>query len=397
VSATRSTYPALAFTAAAYAFVTTMLGTTLPTPLYALYKTRFGFSELIITVIFATYAVGVIAALIVFGSVSDDFGRRPVLLLGLALSAVSAVVFIVAESLGLLLVGRLISGFSAGIFTGTATATLVDLAPTDRRARATLAATMASMTGLGLGPVLAGMASRWGPLPLRLAFWIDLGLLIPAVLGIALMAESVKRRSGARLRLQALSVPREVRPVFITGGLAAFAGFAVLGLCTAVVPAFLGVLGVKNRAIVGLVVFAVFAGSAAGQLLLEVVPQKVALSAGCGGLIGGMAILAAGLASSSLGLFITGIVVAGTGQGLSYRAGLAGVNQAAPPEQRGEVASAFFVVAYVAISIPVIGEGVLAQLTSLKPAGLVFTGAVAALAAVVLGLLARRRVTEASP
>lgn len=60
------------------------------------------------------------------------------------------------------------------------------------------------------------------------------------------------------------------------------------------------------------------------------------------------------------------------------------------------MASAFSVVAYVAISIPVIGEGVLAELTSLRLAGLVFPGVVAALAAIVLGLLARRRVTGAS-
>ena len=223
----------------------------------------------------------------------------------------------------------------------------------------------------------------------------DLGLLVPAVAAVLLMPEPIARRSGARLRIQALRVPAEIRPIFISGALAAFAGFAVLGLCTAVVPAFLALLGVTNAALVGLVVFAVFAASAVGQLLLEVVPMKSALPAGCGGLILGMAVLAAGLAASSLGLFIVGALIAGVGQGLSFRAGLAGVNQASPPESRGEVASSFFVVAYVAISIPVIGEGVLAQVSSLKPAGLVFAGVVAALAGVVLVLLARRHAVEA--
>jgi MFS family permease len=85
VSASR-TYATGAFVAAAYAFAATMVGTTLPTPLYALYKMKFGLSELIITVIFATYAVGVIAALVVFGRLSDQIGRRPVLLMGLGFS-----------------------------------------------------------------------------------------------------------------------------------------------------------------------------------------------------------------------------------------------------------------------------------------------------------------------
>ncbi len=302
--------------------------------------------------------------------------------------------FLIAQSLGLLLVGRVLSGFSAGIFTGTATATLIDLAPPGRQGRATLVGTMVNMGGLGCGPLLAGVVSQWGPLPLHLIFWIDLGLLIPALAAVLLMPETVEHRRRARLRVQALSVPAEVRPIFISGALAAFAGFAVLGLCTAVVPAFLGLLGVTNHALVGLVVFAVFAASTAGQLLLEVVPVKAALPAGSAGLIVGMAVFAAGLAASSLGLFIAGALIAGVGQGLSFRAGLAGVNQASPAESRSAVASSFFVVAYVAISIPVIGEGVLAQATSLKPAGLVFAGVVAALAAVVLLLLARRRAVE---
>ncbi len=79
------------------------------------------------TVIFAVYAGGVIAALLLFGNLSDSIGRRRALLPGLALSAASAVIFLLADGLPLLLVGRVLSGLSAGIFTGTATATLVDL------------------------------------------------------------------------------------------------------------------------------------------------------------------------------------------------------------------------------------------------------------------------------
>jgi MFS family permease len=121
------------FAVGAYAFAVTMVGTTLPTPLYAFYRERFGFSELMITVIFATYAAGVITGLLLFGRVSDELGRRPVLLAGLALSAISAVCFLLAGGLAMLLVGRVISGLSAGIFTGTATALLVDLASSRRR------------------------------------------------------------------------------------------------------------------------------------------------------------------------------------------------------------------------------------------------------------------------
>jgi MFS family permease len=380
-----------AFALVAYAFAVVMAGTTLPTPLYSLYRARFGFSELMITVIFATYAVGVIAALLLVGRLSDEIGRRPVLLPGVALSALSAVIFLLAQGLAPLLIGRAISGLSAGVFTGTATATLVDLAPEGRAGRGTLVATAANMGGLGCGPLLAGLLAQYAGAPLRLPFWVDLALLAPAALAILVMPEPITQRSKPRLRPQALRVPSEVRPTFIRAALAGFAGFAVLGLFTAVSPAFLGgELKVTSHAVVGLVVFAVFAASTAGQLMFEVVPERIALPAGCCALIAGMGLLALGLAVSSLALLVIGGMVAGLGQGLSFRSGLTAVNAASPPELRAEVASSFFVVAYVAISVPVIGVGVLADASGLKPAGLVFAAIVAALAAVVLVLLARR-------
>lgn len=378
------------FAAAALALAVTMLGTTLPTPLYVLYRERFGFSELMVTVIFAVYAIGVITALLLFGGLSDEIGRRRMLLPGLALSALSAVVFLLADGVSLLLVGRILSGLSAGIFTGTATATLVDLATPERRGRATLVATIATMGGLGIGPLLAGVVSEWAAAPVRAPFWVDLALLVPAAIGVWLMPEPVEVASHPRLRPQGLSVPSEIRATFVRAALAGFAGFAVLGLFTAVAPAFLGQeLGVTSRGVVGLVVFAVFAASTVGQAILDLVPRAVALPAGCLGLIAGMGLLALGLAVSSLALLVVGGMVAGFGQGLAFRAGLTEVNECSPAEHRAEVASAYFVVSYVAISLPVIGVGVLAEAAGLRTAGLTFAAVVAVLSAIVLVLLAR--------
>jgi MFS family permease len=179
---------------AAYAFAVVMLGTTLPTPLYPHYEQRYGFSALTITVIFAVYAFGVIAALLFLGGLSDQLGRRPALLGGLALSAASAVAFLLAGGLGALLAGRALSGLSAGIFTGTGTATLVDLAPPGRRAFATGVATAVNLGGLGCGPLLAGVLAAVATAPLRLPFWVDLGLLAPAFAAVIGMPETVRRR-----------------------------------------------------------------------------------------------------------------------------------------------------------------------------------------------------------
>jgi MFS family permease len=104
-----------------------------------------------------------------------------------------------------------------------------------------------------------------------------------------------------------------------------------------------------------------------------------------------MGLLALGLAVSSLALLVVGGVVAGFGQGLSFRAGLAALNEQAPPERRAEVASAFFVIAYLAISLPVVGVGVLGEAAGLRAAGLAFAGVVAVLSAIALVLLATGR------
>lgn len=383
-------------TGVAYAFLVTMLGTTLPTPLYPIYERDFGFSGLIVTVVFATYALGVIAALMLLGQRSDEVGRRPVLFAGLAFAAASSVVFLLASSLAPLLVGRALSGLSAGIFTGTATAALVDLAPEQARARGTLTATAVNMGGLGLGPLVAGLLAQFAPDPLRLPYAVDLGLLVPATIAILLMPEPVEV-TGRRLslRVQRLGVPSEVRAVFVRAAAASFAAFAVMGLFSAVAPEFLAtLLKLPSPWLSGTVVFGVFATATLGQLALELMSADAALPLGCAVMAIGSGLIAGGIAASSLLLFLLGAAIAGLGTGLCFRAGLTALNSRSPSAQRAEVASSFFVVSYVALSIPIVGIGIAAQAAGLRAAGIVFTGLVGVLAlSVMVSLLRQTRLT----
>jgi MFS family permease len=375
----------------AYALAVAMLGTTLPTPLYVIYQHEFGFSELMVTVIFATYAAGVIAALLLFGRISDQIGRRRALLPGLALSALSAVAFLLANGVGLLLAGRVLSGLSAGILSGTATATLLDFAAPQARSRATLVATMANIGGLACGPLLAGLLAEFAGAPMRLSFWVDLALLAPAVALVWAIPETVRIEDPVRWRPRRPRLAAEVRPTFLRAALGAFAGFAVLGLFAAVAPAFLGqILGVENHATVGLVVFTVFASSLAGQTALRGVSGDVAFAVGCIALMVGVGLVGVALALSSLAALVAGAVVAGVGHGLNFRAGLAAINEATPPERRAEVASSFFVVAYAGISAPVLGVGLVAELVGLRAASLIFVAIVALLAMTDLVLVLPR-------
>ena len=376
----------LAFGMLAYAFAAIMVGTTLPTPMYALYGEQMHFAVLTTTVIYATYAGGVLFALLAFGRWSDAIGRRPVLLAGVVFAVASAAVFLVAHSVPMLLVGRVLSGLSAGIFTGTATAAVIEAAPESWRTRAAAVATVANIGGLGTGPLLAGLLVEYAPAPLHLSFIVHIVLALLAGAAVLIVPET-SQRTGS-IGVQRLSVPAEVRTVFVIAALAAFAGFAVTGLFTAVAPSFLSqVVGITNHAVAGLIACSIFAASAVAQVAARTMNPQRAVAIGCAILVAGMVILAVALHFSSLAGLIAAAVVSGIGQGISFSRGLAAVAERTPPGRRAEVSSTYFVVAYVAISLPVVGEGLAARRWGLQTAGVTFAIAVAILSIICLAAI----------
>ena len=138
----------MAFWLLALVLAVTMLGTTLPTPLYDIYQAQWHFSAAMVTVTFAVYAAAVIATLLLAGRSSDQAGRKPVLAVALGASALSTIVFILAPDVGALIAARIVSGMSAGLVTGTATAALTELVPASAGRRASLVAPAANMAGL---------------------------------------------------------------------------------------------------------------------------------------------------------------------------------------------------------------------------------------------------------
>lgn len=379
-------------------FAVCMAGTTLPTPLYGLYQEKFGFSELMVTVVYAVYAFGVIGVLLLAGNASDAVGRRPVLLAGLGFAAASAVCFLCATGMGWLYAGRLLSGLSAGLFTGAATAYVMELAPSSGASRATLVATAANMGGLGCGPLLAGVLSQYAPWPLHLTFAVHL-VLVVASAGVLLgLPETVtERRPLSTVRPQRPGLPPQVRAVFAPAAIAAFVGFALFGVFTSVSPAFLAQsLDVHNRAVSGAVVSLAFFASTAGQLAVGRVGVGRSLPLGCAGLLAGLALLAGALVWDRLALVVASALVGGAGQGLAFRGALSAVAAASPPDRRAAVISALFVVAYAGISVPVIGVGLLADPLGLEGAGLVFIACMAVLVSGAAAYLLRQPVRTGS-
>ncbi|MEU6707846.1 MFS transporter [Streptomyces wuyuanensis] len=371
------------YPAAAAVFAIGMVGTTIPTSLYGLYQEQIGFSELTVTVVFAMYAIAVITTLLLAGNYSDAVGRRPVLLAAMGFSAAGACCFLLETGLPFLFAGRLLSGIAAGLLSGAATAAVIELAPPDRKAHAAFAATAAKMTGLGCGPLLSGLLAQYAPWPLKLVFWVDLGLIAVACVLTRLLPETVENpRRWPRLNPQGISVPPGIKSVFMPASVAAFAGFALFGLFTSVAPTFaVRTLDVHNLAVSGAVVCSVFLASTLGQSMTPKVGAVRALPIGCAVLIVGLLLVAASLLAESLPLLVAGALFGGAGQGLAFRGALTLINDAAPPHHRGGTISAFFVLAYAGLALPVVGVGALTMALGLRTAGLVFAGCVTVIAA----------------
>ena len=369
-----------AFWLLTFVFAATMLGTTLPTPLYDIYQAQWHFSAAIVTVTFAVYAAGVLLTLLLTGRASDQAGRKPVLAAALGCSALSTVVFILAPNVGVLMAGRILSGFSAGLMTGTATATLTELIPASAARRASLVATAANMGGLGLGPLIAGLFAQYGPHPTVLVFQVYLAVLAVAGLCMFLVPETVSPRRRPAIRFAGLGIPERGRGEFVAAGGAGFAAFSLLGLFAGLAPTFVAsVLHEPNHAVQGAVVFGLLAVGTVTQLVLSRFGSRWVMMAGLGLFLAALPLIVVALAAASMALFLAGTVVGGVAVGAVFLGSLATANRLAPPGQHGRTVSTFFVLCYAGLIIPVVSVGVATLFTGDFPAVLAFSILLAAL------------------
>jgi MFS family permease len=359
----------------AITFAATMAATTVSSPLYPGYVVAFGLSPLDITVVFAVYGAAVMFGLAVFGRLSDHYGRKPPLAVALAVGIVAMAVFVIAQGLGLLLVARALIGLTAGVYTGTATAWLVDLDV--NRVRATKLAIAANLGGLGMGPLLAGALAQWAPRPLRTVYVVELVLLALGLVAHRWLPETVTRERFA-LDFGDLLPPREILAVFIPAATAGIAAFGCSGVLGATAPAMLReVFGIGDPLAVGVLLWAMFTAGVGGQFLARRVPPSRGLVLGCFGLVAGVALLAVALEAEILIALILSAVISGLAMGVIIGAGLGLLTGAAPAERRGQVASAYFLATYIGLVVPVVGFGLVETSTGLVTAGLIFSGVVA--------------------
>lgn len=383
------------FVIVALAFTTAMAFSTIPTPLYVLYQERDGFPTLMVTVIFAAYAVGVSASLYLVGHVSDWLGRRGVIIAALLVELLSALLFLLwNDTLGLI-VARVVSGFGIGALTASATAHLGELHGVARPGtpgRANAVATLANIGGLALGPLIAGILAQFLPLPIVTPFVVFAALLAVAILAVSLVPETVMRPDPLpRYRPQRIAVPPNARSLFAGAGAAAFAAFAVFGLFTSLTPSVMAiVMDEHSRLAAGLVSSAVFAAAALAQLGTGRVGLRSQIWLATGLMLTGSVMLAGSVLEAWLPVFVTSAVIAGSGVGIMFRVAISIAGSLAPPESRGEVLAALFLVAYIGLAVPVLMIGAALIWFPLAAVLLVFCIVIGVLVAAAAPGLARR-------
>lgn len=326
-----------------------------PTPLYPIYAQAMHLTPLMVTVVFATYAFSLLAALLTVGGLSDHVGRKPVILASLILNVAAMVLFATADSVGHLIVARVVQGLAVGTGITALGAAILDT----NRTHGPLLNSVFIFVGLVLGCLGSAALVTLAPDPMRLVYEIIfvLSAILAALMWI--MPETTAGKPGAWSSLRPhVSVPRQSRAALLRlspGNIAAWAfGSFYLSLMPVVVAT---VLGAASPLIGGIVVGALAATAAMTVALLKNQPPQRLVVIGTGVLSLGVAFSLFGIEQRAVGVLLAGTIIAGTGFGANFSGTLRMLLPTAHPHQRAGLLSTFYVECYLAFSLPTIAAG----------------------------------------
>ncbi len=358
------------------------MGSGLVTPLYDVYQRAFRFSEITLTLIYAAYVVGNLAALLFLGRLSDHVGRRRVALASVLLGLWSVLIFLLAQGTVWLYAARVLSGVAVGLASGTGAAWLSDL--NDDKLRATVIATAANGFGFALGPILAAALAQYAGAPLRNPFLAYIPFLAVVGLFILRTRETLSVENFPKiteLLTPRVGVPPEIRAQFLAPAVTVFGTFAVVGFYAALIPSILAqTLGESQPIVGGAIVFelAFLAGIAA--IGARGVPSRAAMLITLGLLLPSVAGLVLAQTAHSMLALVLATAVGALCWALGYRGSLQVVNEIAPPDRRAEVASSYYIVGFIGNSVPVIGVGLITAAMNSTIASVTFGCTIAAFA-----------------
>ncbi|WP_247657978.1 MFS transporter [Micromonospora sp. U56] len=393
IAGQRRISPDVALFLLASILVSFVASSTAPTPLYEIYQARWHFSPITTTMVFAVYALAVLASLLTFGKLSDHVGRRPVLLVAIAVQMISLVIFIFANGVSALLAARVVQGLAAGAATGAVGAAMLDI----NRYRGTLTNSIAPGIGYGTGALLSALLIQYLPAPTRLVYAVLLGILLVQGVGVVLMRETVTPMKGALQSLRPeIALPRAVRGPLLVVAPVLFAVWALAGFFGALGPALVRALMATSIVVGGLVVFVFAVFQSATILLLRNAAARTVMLIGIAALILGMIITLISVTAESIPGFFVGLALGGVGFGGGFQGSLKTVMPLVEAHERASVLSLLYIVCYVGFGLPTVIAGFLVVYAG----GLPRTAneySVAVILLAVVALLGLRRAGRTSP
>lgn len=354
-----------------------------PTPLYRLYQHLWQFSPLLLTVIFAVYALTLLVALVVAGSLSDYCGRRPVITLALVLEIVSMGMFVVAGDPAWLIGARLVQGAATGLATASLSAALIDL----HRDHGALINSLTTMAGMAVGALGATALVAWNAAPLVSTYVVLVAVFLLQLVLTWTVAETAARRPGMWASLRpTIRVPAPARwPLArllpINTGIWMLGGFFM----TLMPSLIASEVGANSVWLAGLVVVALTVSGGLAILVLRRRPAGWGVAGGALALIAGLVAILAGVDSGWPMLLMGGSVVAGVGFGAGFMGVSRSVLPLAGPGERAGLTSAFYVLCYLSNSVPVVLAGLGARQLGLVPTANLYGAAILTLVVVGLG------------
>ena len=370
-----------------------LAGSSAPTPLYAVYSAKWGFSPITTTVVFGVYALAVLASLLIFGRLSDHIGRRPVLLAAIAVQAATMLVFATADGVPALLVARVIQGLSTGAAAGAVGAGMLDI----NRAKGTIANAVAPMTGTATGALVSGLAVQFLPAPTHLVYLALFVIFVLQGIGVVLMAETSTPIGGAVPSLRPrFAMPRAVRRPMLVAAPAPVAVWALAGLYGSLGPAVVRLItGSNSFVLAGLALFTLAGSGVLTVLVLRNAAPRGVMTFGGVSLVVGVGMTLIAIDTRSAALFFIGAVIAGAGFGAGFQGAIRTIVPLAAPHERAGVLSIVYVISYLAMGLPAVIAGFLVvDVDGLVPTARGYSVAVMALAALaLLGLIRPTRRT----
>ena len=335
------------------------------TPLLLMYRRLGGYSAVTVDAFLAAYVLGLVPGLLVAGSASDRYGRRPLLVAGTAASLVASAVLSAGAAGELpIYAGRFLTGIAVGIAMAVGTSWLKELsqAPHDPQAEPGSGARRASLSltaGFGLGAGVAGALAQWGPLPMVSPYVVHILVIAPILFALVRAPETRPRSTAvtslwADLKVPAASHRRFLRVVVPMAPWV----FGSAGIAYAVMPQLVGSrLGHWSLAYATLLTVATLGTGVLVQPLAKrldsastaraVVVSMVLMSAGMG-------VCAWNAAVRSPWLGLGGAMLLGAAYGVAIVSGLLEIQRMVTPDDLAGLTGVYYALTYTGFLLPAV-------------------------------------------